>query len=439
MTSASPFSSSCPRILMINLHSFSNAGDAALAQVAIQQLETAFPGTCIRLSMNEPESARQEQAVLGSFLHWMHPTDAGGGWRIFSILQLTLSSLWAALTLKLLGKACMWGLNRAQKELLQAYIEADLVVSAPGNFLYSSGKAGMTFLIVIFTMAYASLVGRPLYLMPQSIGPLHRARDRRLMKWVLERASLVEVREPISMEAVIRLVGNAQHCKLVPDLAFTFEGAPVTSAQAWLRSHGVDPDRHQPLLGVTVIDWGSQSSQHSVQRAYEQALIQAAKWFLETTPGKVIFFPQVRSTRPAWDDPLPTRRVVAGIVDAHERVVFIEEQPSAAMLRTACGLMHAFIGTRMHSNIFALSGGVPVIAIAYRHKTRGIMQMLGLENWVIDIQQVSGEMLVEKLARLLEQRASLRLAILERLPALAREASQAANLIAQDFNQLKKN
>lgn len=438
MTPASPFSSAGPRILVINLHSFFNAGDAALAKVAIRQLEAAFPGACIRLSMNEPESARQEQAALGSFLHWMHPTGAEAGWRVLSILQLTLASLWAVLTLKLFGKAWIWAVSRAQKELLQAYLEADLVVSAPGNFLYSSGRAGMTFLIVIFTMAYALLVGKPLYLMPQSIGPLQRARDRRLMKWVLERASLVEVREPISMEAVTRLVRNDLHCKLVPDLAFIFEGAPVTSAQAWLRSQGVDPARHQPLLGVTVIDWGSQSSQPSVQRSYEDALIQASKWFLDNTPGKVIFFPQVLSDHPAWDDRLPTRRVVAGIADTHERVVFIEEQPSAAMLRQACGCMHAFIGTRMHSNIFALSGGVPVIAIAYRHKTRGIMQMLGLENWVIDIQQVSGEMLSEKLAHLLEQQASLRLAILERLPALAREASQAANLIARDFYRLNK-
>ena len=43
----------------------------------------------------------------------------------------------------------------------------------------------------------------------------------------------------------------------------------------------------------------------------------------------------------------------------------------------------------MHSNIFALSETVPVIAIGYLHKTRGIASMLGMDRWVLDIQTIT--------------------------------------------------
>jgi colanic acid/amylovoran biosynthesis protein len=43
------------------------------------------------------------------------------------------------------------------------------------------------------------------------------------------------------------------------------------------------------------------------------------------------------------------------------------------------------IGTRLHSVIFSLVGGAPAIAISYNHKVDGIMGMLGLEKYVLDI------------------------------------------------------
>ncbi len=42
--------------------------------------------------------------------------------------------------------------------------------------------------------------------------------------------------------------------------------------------------------------------------------------------------------------------------------------------------MDLFLGTRLHSNIFALVAGVPVVAVAYQYKTFGLMEMIGLKH-----------------------------------------------------------
>lgn len=127
------------------------------------------------------------------------------------------------------------------------------------------------------------------------------------------RARLVMVREPISLKEIQKVGVTYSHCRLVPDLAFTFQGELVEETKAWLRTFGVDTEQDQPLLGLTVIDWGAQTVRSEIQKRYEDALFTAANYFLETTNGKVIFFPQVCSSTLVNDDRIPTRRLVERI------------------------------------------------------------------------------------------------------------------------------
>jgi colanic acid/amylovoran biosynthesis protein len=100
--------------------------------------------------------------------------------------------------------------------------------------------------------------------------------------------------------------------------------------------------------------------------------------------------------------------------------------------------MDIFIGTRMHSNVFALSEGVPLVAIEYRFKTRGIMQMLGLERWVVDIEQVDGPGLIEILEAAWMERDTLRKTIRQMMPSITEQAGQAGAIIAADFAVWRK-
>ncbi|MNV68500.1 colanic acid biosynthesis protein [compost metagenome] len=63
--------------------------------------------------------------------------------------------------------------------------------------------------------------------------------------------------------------------------------------------------------------------------------------------------------------------------------------------------MDFVIGTRFHSVIFSQIMGVPSIAIAYGgNKSRGIMRELDLEEFVVDIESISSDVLSSMMSNL---------------------------------------
>ncbi len=91
----------------------------------------------------------------------------------------------------------------------------------------------------------------------------------------------------------------------------------------------------------------------------------------------------------------------------------------------------------MHSNIFALSHLVPVIAVGYLHKHRGIAELVGIPEWVCDIRQLDADRLTTRLEALWEQREALEAYLQTVIPVLKAQARQAGQLIAQDYSTLK--
>ena len=116
-----------------------------------------------------------------------------------------------------------------------------------------------------------------------------------------------------------------------------------------------------------------------------------------------------------------------------ERVVFIEEPLPPALLKSACGLMDVFLATRMHSGVFALSAGVPTLAVGYLSKTRGIMETLGLQKWVLEIESLEEEVLWATLQALWEERHAVRRHLIERIPTLVDQIDHLGETIAEDF------
>jgi colanic acid/amylovoran biosynthesis protein len=428
-----------PTILMINLHSSRNAGDAALAITAVAQMQANFPGCRVILSMNDPESHASDEPKVGSFMRFFHPISEDGSvrWNGFTMLRLGICSLLTGLVYRLFRRSIFFGLPLDQKTFLQAYLDADLIASAPGNFLYSSGKFGMSLLVIVYSLVYALLLGKPIYILPQSIGPFRSGWERWLVNTTLKRARMILVREPVSLQNLVAT--GLKHPRLcqVPDLAFAFQGEGAHTAREWLRSKGVHVDRDRPLLGVTTINWAAQSAQSHIQETYENAIFAAARSFTDQLGGKVVFFPQVYGATEAADDRIPARRISQRLTEAGLPVTLIEEPTRPALLKTAYGFMDVFIGTRMHSNIFALTAGVPVLAIAYRYKTQGLMQLVGLSEWVVDIQQADEARLVSMLMELWTMREALKPEIERRVAVLAEEAQKTGALIAADFNSLR--
>lgn len=424
------------KILIINLHSSRNAGDDLLTRVTVQQLLGSFAGAELVLSMNDPASYEGPGTAIGSFFTWFRRQHDPISLRhYFLFLFLLLETALLAIAYRLMGQSALRLAPHRHRSLLTSYFTADLVVSSAGNFLYTSGRGGLTFAVAIYTMLFAWLVGKPLYAMPQTIGPLERGWERWLVRLAANRARWLFVRDSFSLAELERLQLAHDRFTAVPDLAFAFPHGPLEMGKSLLERYGVTFPVTRPLLGVTLMNWGVQNPAFGNQERYETAVAHVIRAFVTTQGGQAVLFSQVCGPTVIEDDRIPARRVQEQLADLGTAVIFIAEEASTEELKAAYGLMDVFIGTRLHSNIFAVSEGVPAVMIEYRYKTRGVMQMLELERWVIDIQEVETTNLTAFFQRLWDEQTAVRQHIQSRLPAIIATASTIGQRIAADFFQ----
>lgn len=393
------------RILIVNLHSTANAGDHVLFQVLFNQLKTCPEIEHITLVANDPASFQSytaEANVIGSFFYLLKKHKISG---ITDFLLILLSAVIFRLTQKLL----FLPRHPDAQALLKAYLNADRVISCPGNFIYSRAHLlGLPILSPLSLLWFAHLIKKPYGIAPQTIGPLWRKWERWIVKQLLERAQFILLRDQRSAELLIRIGLSNKQYKVIPDLAFLYDEAnDIQGLQLLEHFIGGPLETRGPYLGITVINWSAQHPRFKSQAAYEEGVANLIRIFLKDHPdGRVFFFPQVCGPTPADDDRIPAQRIVTMFegTPEYERIHCVNTVLTPAVLRACYGAMDLFVGTRLHSNIFALTQNIPVIAIAYQDKTHGVMAMLGLTPWVIDIDRVEGNQLVSLYKLIWEQR-----------------------------------
>ena len=423
------------RITVINLHSQRNVGDAALLEMTLVLLQDAFPQCHITLMMNDPDysyAARDPAHVTVtpslSACIGAHDTRANVLGQAVALVGIILCGLLAALWYRLM-RCLPRGLPASWRVLLAAYIQADLVASCPGNIFASTGRVGKTLIIAALTVAYPVLLGKPLYVLPQSIGPFRGKWMRYLTRALYSRARLVFVREPVSLREAQAMRLSADRLRLVPDIAFALSPASPEEAQTQLARLGLGAG---PWLGVTVINRLLSYVDTATWDHYEAALAAVLTQFMQQHSGQVVFFPQVTGPSPREDDREAAKRVLA-LMGNPADAVMLDEVFAPALLKALCGQMDAFVATRLHSAIFALGMGVPTLMIEYLSKTRGLAEMLNLEAWRLELAQLDADRLWQALDRLWCERATQREQLAAMLPALCAAVETVGQTLAEDF------
>ncbi len=429
------------KILLVNYHSSNNIGDSALIQIIIRQLRHHFPKCTIRIAMNDPNSYDNQECVLASFSNLCKEEwgISNHNWNIFPTVWLLFSSFLSAFIYRKTKKISFFLLSEKQKNLLSGYIDADIVASVAGNPLYSSGKIGIQFLISFYTLAFAIFLGKPTYLFPQSIGPFRRNWERIFIRWIVNRSRVTMIRDSESANFLKNIRVHNEKTIQIPDLCFAMVEPDAESAVNWLENQGVDFSKHYPIIGVTAIDWSIQNQHFYYQKRYEESIINAVSIFLEKTGGIAIIFSQVTGSSYIVDDMPVAKKIHSGIIAQGQNTLLAKPVLSPQILFSAYGMLDIFLGTRMHSNIFALTQMVPSLAISYLYKTQGMMHDLGFRHWVIDINEVYPQILTKKLLRLWYEKDQVKKELSLLLPSYKFEADKAGLLIEKDYKMYISN
>ncbi|MFF7634661.1 polysaccharide pyruvyl transferase family protein [Kitasatospora sp. NPDC008050] len=414
------------KVLVVNAYVRENAGDAALLAVCLRQVRAAFPQARISVAGMEDRAvhpAFDGAANIGSIRRYVADAAIGTPRRI---LRKAVGFLAVSLGLLLPPRALARPLARLLRPLLPAEVRrevdavaaADLVVSMGGG--YFNARPGLdgyqNVFYVVLPLLLALRQGVPVVLAPQSFGPFPAPAQRRLAAYVVRRAALALAREDVSVDILAECGVRGTPVRRAVDSGFAFAPPPQGD---WRARLGVGPD--VPLVGVTARQWLAADQQEDYERALATT-IDAVR----ATGAQVVLIPQVTTDYLGDDDRIVERRIAGYCATPPLRVDERVDYRELKGLYAECAYV---LGTRFHSVIFALTSGVPCIAIEYEHKTRGIMRDLGLESWVLPIAEVSAASLGTLVERLRTGREEYLRTLAERLPGYVARAEELPELL----------
>ena len=99
-----------------------------------------------------------------------------------------------------------------------------------------------------------------------------------------------------------------------------------------------------------------------------------------------------------------------------ERVVLVSDKLSAAEYKYIIAHADLCVASRTHATIAAYSSCVPVVAIGYSVKARGIAEDLSQEKYVMEIESITGDKLVRITRECLQNREQIIDVLRERIP-----------------------
>ena len=414
-------------ILISHVYSSNNNGDAAILSAQIGELRRVFPGSDIRVSTIDqvPKNYTFDGADVVQAL--MYGAVAPGRGKVLKMLSAAVmvpyTALWASSRRSL---RLSLPLPAAWRRPMRLLTDADMQVCVGGGYLRAKPDPTSTIilLLLVHQIWLARLLGKPVYLYAQSFGPYPTGLQRLLAKSGLNAASLVLVREAKSESQLADLGIPKARIVKVPDSAFLFTAAPKKAIGRLVR-----PDGDSGIVvGITVRKWLDEKRQH----AYEMAVADLIRHIIAQPRHRVVVIPQVTSSA-QHDDDRETGARIAQLLPPDSHVEFLNRRFLPAEILSAYSHLDYLVGTRFHSVIFALLSRVPAVAIEYEHKTSGIMQDLGLDNWVIPIEDVTAERLIRLYDGIVDSGKTYRARLDLVLSAYVAKARTAADLIAKDF------
>ena len=375
-------------ILVTNLHSAKNLGDAAILEVTLEGILKVFPDASISLAANDPLSwkpfADENIRILPSICTWVADC-IHGDWRRYPLrmpyfLVLLLFSVAAN---RLFGTQLLFG-SQNKRDLLCSYYEADLVLSCGGGNFYAHHSPSPALIWSLLTLLFAAGLRKPIIMLPQSVGPIVGDAQQRFTRFVLRQVDFMMLREQSSIEFVTRRLRLPQQPTLIPDLAFGLK----------IKEDNPASIKDDPALkiGVTIIDRHAQEKQFNYQEHYEDALVDLLTTFSRSHNASISIFVQCSGPSADQNDTYAAQRIINRL-SGIDKVYLFDEFDNPGQLKAAIHEMDIFISSRLHSGIFALSGGIPLLLIGYQPKACGTMELYDLSEYCIQIENITNESL----------------------------------------------
>ncbi len=265
-------------------------------------------------------------------------------------------------------------------------------------------------------LAIAKRLGKKIMVYGCGIGPLHSDPVRQHVADILRLADRITLRDRIAVDNAIELGIPADRITLASDPAM---GLVTASGKVAARNG-------EPLtIGVSVRELtkhyapsGTANEATRQESAFHEAAQGMLRRILQMQDAQVVLVPMALRRK---DDDRVVLRQLHSELGQDPRISLIEHYASPAALLEHFRRFDFFVAMRFHSAVFAMLSGVPLVAIDYDSqggKTTGLMEAMGLSEFVLNIAEATTERLWTLVNTGLSQRAAIACRIAANLPVL---------------------
>lgn len=270
--------------------------------------------------------------------------------------------------------------------------------------------------------------GKPIVLWGVSVGPFTKDPEfEKMMIDHLQSLDLILARETDTI-GYLESIGVINNVKLVGDSAFLMSPKmpKLSSKYEKMLSRGAIGLNLSPLVSLylkcRLENWKIIASK------CVEALVKADL-------GSILLIPHVTIDTPIDDDYTFLVEVSKDIKGFGDKFDVLPPTFSAQEYKWVISKLNGFAGTRMHATIAALSSLVPTISIGYSRKSIGVNQdLFGHLDWLLPIDEICPELLVEKYRLLLRSKDSVKESLKTNLPLIINRAESAGDYIVSLVN-----
>lgn len=416
------------KITITNAYTWYNKGDAGILLGIVNALKLQY-GTDIEINVLSftPEEDKKryckDECIKNVYSSTLNPfpykhTKIG---KLIAISKLFFRMMKLFLFMKISKKKVI-----EKEESLSILDNSDLIIVCGGGFL---GGKKYDSLMHLFQIYLDTLFNKPVIVMGTSIEPIKKKTIKHFTEKVLKRVDFVFAREKITYDYLSKFLDNEKFA-LIPDMAFMLDNEEFN-----LEELVKIEKENNYVFGITVRKWNFPNLNIPSSQAmsnYKTSIANAMEKYIVEKNAYFIFVPQVIVKN--GNDTDVAKNIKNLLPEQIQgNFIILDNDLSPLQIKGMIGKFNYFIGTRMHSNIFTTSMRVPTVAIAYEKKTNGIMETVGLEDYVVEIDDITSEKLIEKIDKMIKNKDIIKDKLNTKIEAIRNEIMENISRVMKDL------
>lgn len=277
---------------------------------------------------------------------------------------------------------------------------------------------------------YCKTIGVPYIIMPQAWGSFKDPQVAQNVRQMLESCDRYYTRDDVSRAYVADLLSKSiEDIPILPDIAFHFP-IPDNDGRELIRGFGFDTSStDKPILGISPnMRIYERMSGIGVDNEYINTVIQLIKHYRDQF--HIILIPnEIRPGQSGLKDDAYLCQLIYDTLPDKSGLTLVRGYHTAEEIKAIIREVDILIASRFHSLIFALSLGIPSMAISWSHKYRELFRIFDLERFVVEDKGLKLEKATTLFDELWQNRKDISEQISNELPKLKARNAEVFELI----------